>query len=112
MNRDQIIKEIKNALAVNSETPLVEFKDARGGFPKSEIRKTLSAFGNTLGGIIVFGVEEKPDRTLEVVGNIDISILQEKMSSLSANEMSEVLRLDYHQPNIDGKIILAVCVPE
>ncbi|MEA1937459.1 MAG: ATP-binding protein [Patescibacteria group bacterium] len=111
MNKDQIIKEIKNALAVNSETPLVEFKDARGGFPKSEIRKTLSAFGNTLGGIIVFGVEEKSDRTLKVVGNIEMSKLQEEMSSLSANEMSEVLRLGYYQLNIENKI-LAVYVPE
>lgn len=112
MDKDQIIKEIKNALSVNSETPLVEFKDARGGFPKSGTRRTLSAFGNKLGGVIVFGIEEKSDKTLGVVGNIDMAILQEEMSSLSANEMSEVLRLDYHQFDIDDNKILAVYIPE
>ncbi len=58
MNRDEIIKEIRGALELNSETDFVEFKDSRGGFSKNTVRKTLSAFGNASGGIIVFGIEE------------------------------------------------------
>jgi len=112
MNKDQIIEEIENALLVNSETPLVEFKDARGGFPKTPTRKTLSAFGNTKGGVIVFGVEDKKDKTLEIVGANNIAELQERMSILSSEEMSEVLRLDYHHIEIQNKTVLAVYVPE
>ena len=112
MNKEQIIKEIKNALAVNSETPLVEFKDARGGFPKTPTRKTLSAFGNTKGGVIVFGVEEKKDKILEVVGANNIAELQERISALSSEEMSKVLRLGYHHIEIQNKIVLAIYVPE
>lgn len=91
---------------------MVEFKDARGGFPKIPTRKSLSAFGNTHGGVIVFGVEEKKDKTLEVTGNIDVAQLQENMTNLSANDMSEVLRLDYHIITLSSKKILAVYVPE
>ena len=112
MNEEQIISEIKKALLVNSETPMVEFKNARGGFPKTTTRNTLSAFGNTKGGVIVFGVEEKKDKTLKVVGTNNIAELQEKMSSLSSEEMSEVLRLDYHHIEIQNEIVLAVYVPE
>jgi len=46
MNREQIIEKIKKALSINSETDLVEFKKARGGFSKTAIRKSLSTFGN------------------------------------------------------------------
>lgn len=112
MNEEQIIKEIKKALTINSETEFVEFKDARGGFPKTTTRKTLSAFGNTHGGVIVFGVEEKENKILEVVGDIDIAQLQEGTTSLSANDMSEVLRLNYHIITLSDKDILAVYVPE
>lgn len=113
MTKQQIINEIKKALQANSETDLVEFKDARGGFPKKTVRKTLSAFGNTVGGIIVFGVQEKKeDRTLEIVGDIELSKIQEDMTSLSSNEMSEVLRLEYHILDFEDKKILAVYVPE
>lgn len=72
MNATDICTEIQKALDINSETELIEFKDASGGFPKTPVRKTLSAFGNTKGGIIVFGVKEKADKTLEVVPGIDI----------------------------------------
>ncbi len=91
---------------------MVEFKNAKGGFPKAATRKSLSAFGNTHGGVIVFGVEEKEDKVLEVVGDINVAQLQEDMTNLSANDMSEVLRLDYHIITISGKEILAVYVPE
>ena len=112
MTKERIIEEIKKALQANSETELVEFKDARGGFSKRTVRKTLSAFGNTNGGVIVFGVQEKEDKTLEVVGNVDLSKIQEDMTSLSSNEMNEVLRLKYYILDFDGKNILAVYVPE
>ena len=112
MNQEQIEKEIKRALQLCSETNLVEFKKAQGGFPKKEVRKTLSAFGNAGGGIIVFGVGERENKILEVIGVQDVADMQEKMTNLSVSEMNLILRLDYHLLKINEKNILAIYVPK
>ncbi len=111
MNEEQVKKEIEKALALNSETELVECKSAKNGFSKDTVKNTLSAFGNTNGGIIVFGIKENTDRSLEVVGVTELAMLQERMSALSAEEMNVILRLQYFNLNIEGKDMLAVYVP-
>ncbi|MEG0808155.1 MAG: ATP-binding protein, partial [Alistipes sp.] len=46
------------SLMKDSESVDVEFKSAKGGFPGG-FWETYSAFANTQGGTIIFGVKEK-----------------------------------------------------
>lgn len=114
MQEKEILQEIEKAIQSGSETNMVEFKDARGGFPKPKTEKALSAFGNRAGGgVIVFGVaEDEAAKKFDIVGADDAAGLQERMTALSAEEMNTVLRLEYHILPLSGKHVLAAYVPE
>lgn len=59
--RDQNkIRDFLNDILTKRESEDLEFKHASGGFPGS-FWDTYSAFANTEGGTIIFGVEEKND---------------------------------------------------
>src|SRR3990167_8260113 len=113
MNEIQIKQIIENAIKLGSETSNIEFKDARGGFPR-DTWKTVSAFSHRpTGGFIVFDInEDRTNNSIEVIGVDQVAVLQEKLSDLVSAQMSSVIRPEYFPILIMGKTVLVACVPE
>lgn len=59
------------------ENNRIEAKKATGGFPQS-LWESYSAFANTIGGVILLGVEEKPDGHFAYAGLKDASKLKDE----------------------------------
>ncbi len=103
-----------NRLEEYRENNRIEAKRALGGLPKS-IWETYSAFANTLGGLILMGVEEYPDKSLHAVDLPYPEVLIEEFLAglndprkVSANILSED---DITIETVDGKRIIVVRVP-
>ena len=115
MIENQVKEIVVRALKLSTETNEVEFKDARGGFPK-DTWKTISSFSHRPGGgLIVFGVtEDRRSGTTQfgVTGVGDVAMTQEKMGDLCNANMSVVIRPEYFLFDIDEKLVLAVHIQE
>ena len=96
------------------ENNRIEAKKALGGLPHS-IWETYSAFANTLGGIILLGVEEREDKSLHPIDLPDPELLIEDFWEI-ANDPRKVsvnilLEKDVTVEQINGKRIVAIRVP-
>ena len=96
------------------ENNRIEAKRALGGLPHS-VWETYSAFANTLGGLILLGVEEQPDKSFRTVDLPDPQGMVEEFWSIvedprriSANILvEENVRIE----NVDGDHIIVIRVP-
>ena len=96
------------------ENNRLEAKLATGGLPHS-IWETYSAFANSYGGVILLGVEELPDRSLRAQGLLDPQELLEEFTALLSDPKVVSVNLlgedDIQILSVDGKDIIAICVP-
>lgn len=97
------------------ENNRIEAKKALGGLPES-IWETYSAFANTLGGVILLGVEEYRDKSFHVVDLPDPCGLIEKFKrslndkkKVSTNILSD---RDITIENFEGKRFVAINIPK
>ena len=107
MNKNRLIQYLKG-----HEGDDIEFKSARSGMPLSAY-ETVSAFANTSGGWIVFGVQENQG-VFEPTGvdNPD-RIQNDFLSSLRAdNKVNHDIHPIAQRIEIEGKQLLAFHIPE
>ncbi len=103
-----------NNLEKYRENNRIEAKKATGGLPRS-IWETYSAFANTLGGIILLGVEEWPDKTLHTVDLPDPDRLVKEFWDIVNNPNKTSVNIlsskDVFVQEVDGNHIVVINVP-
>lgn len=103
-----------NNLEKYRENNRIEAKKATGGLPRS-IWETYSAFANTLGGIILLGVEEWPDKTLHTVDLPDPDRLIQEFWDIVNNPNKASVNIlsskDVFVQEVDGNHIVVINVP-
>ena len=103
-----------NNLQKYRENNRIEAKKALGGLPKS-IWETYSAFANTHGGIILLGVEELPDKSLQAVDLPDPErLIKEFWDTINNPNKASINILsskDVFIQEVEGKKIVVINVP-
>ncbi len=96
------------------ENNRIEAKKALGGLPES-IWETYSAFANTLGGVILLGVEEYKDKSFHIVAlSSPRSLMEDFLSGLNDQKKVSVNILTEKNIQIctvDNKDFIAITVP-
>lgn len=103
-----------NNLGQYREGNRIEAKEALGGLPES-IWETYSAFANADGGVILLGVKELPDKSLQALDLLDPQWLIDDFwaiindpAKVSENILTEE---DVRVHEVDGRHIIAITVP-
>ena len=109
MQENEIIEIIEYLKLYKTETNRIEAKSAINGFPK-KCYDTISSFSNKRGGIIIFGISEEKDFSVE--GVYDLNDLQKQVSSLCSDSMEPAVRADIMPLEYNGKKLLAVKINE
>ena len=87
----------------------IELKSASKGTPE-KLYDTLSGFANQNGGgIIIFGLQEKPE--FKVIGVYDAQDLQVKVTNYSL-QMDPVIRPVFTVADYEGKTVVSAEIPE
>lgn len=107
MQELELKQKLDEILSLKTETKNIEFKKATGGTNK--IYEALSAFSNTEGGIIIFGIDESDN--FKIVDVYDVQDLQTKICE-QCKEMEPEVRPVITPIKYNGTNIVSVEVPE
>lgn len=109
MTKEELLQAIKGPEWID-----LEFKQCRNGV-SDDAYKTVSAFANTGGGYLVFGIKESASKAeRDIVGVDDLDKVQNDFLSCLRNggKLSRVIHSDAELHEIDGKHVLVFHIPE
>ena len=108
MQSDELKTLVEEIHRQRTEKQTLELKAAHGGFP-GKIYDTLSSFSNQDdGGIMIFGVTDKPE--FKVVGVYDAEATQKKIME-ACDQMEPKVRALITMCEIDGKMVVSAEIP-
>ena len=107
MEREELVRRLERY-----EWTDVEFKEARRGVPESAY-ETVSAFSNTEGGWLIFGVQDNASG-FEIVGVLEVDKVQNDFLSVlrSGQKLNRVVAAKEQLIEDDGKALLVFHIPE
>ena len=107
MNQDELIARLNKF-----EWSDVEFKKAQRGVPDAAY-ESVSAFANTAGGYLVFGVEDNRG-SFEIVGVIEVDKVQNDFLSClrAGGKLNRLISVQESTVEHEGKTLLVFHVPE
>jgi len=107
MNRDELLRRLQS-----SEWDDIEFKEAGWAVPKDAL-STVSAFANTSGGYLVFGVKEA-NGTFTISGVTDVDRVQNEFLGQvrDRNKISVFLAIDRQLHDFEDGKVMVFYVPE
>lgn len=116
---DSILHQLQECLQTETycalETDKVELKDLSGGDDWKELYKSVCAFLNTQGGIVIIGVKEKPDNSYQFHGfnTANEEKLKELPKSFTTDtgqtlDLTEYIRPDLFEirPLMEGRVCI------
>jgi ATP-dependent DNA helicase RecG len=107
MTSDQLRSYISTVQHLKCDTDTLEAKAAGGALPQG-LWRTLSAFSNTRGGIIILGLAEAKG---EILGVKNPAKLQQDLASM-CSDMEPVIRPEIQSHRIDTRTLITAEVPE
>ena len=107
MEHDELVRRLEGY-----EWADVEFKEARRDVPRSAY-ETVSAFSNTGGGWLIFGVRDGAGG-FEIVGVLEVDKVQNEFLSVlrSGQKLNRVVAAEERLIEDDGKALLVFHIPE
>lgn len=107
LTKDELLDRLKK-----HEWNDIEFKLCQNGVSQ-DAYKTVSAFSNTAGGHLVFGIRDNHGR-FDIVGVIDFDKVQNEFLSClrTGDKLNRVINVIEDSIDIDGKTLLVFYIPE
>ena len=105
--QDQLNRLLPRLRMAGTDLAHVEVKDARGGFPGS-VLKSVSAFANGSGGLVVLGLAE-PDFSPT---GVDAHTLASTLASKCADNLEPPIRPEIEICSVDGQPVVVALVDE